>query len=306
MEKLLLPEGFTISVREKVFDEERNLIAEFDLIVSGKLGSTHIKWLIECRDRPSKGAAPGEWIEQLAGRRDRFGFNKVTAVSTTGFSPGAMDWAKQSGIELRTLNEINVDVIQDWCKVTEMQVTNAHGLLQSAAMFLDPEPSEKQSEKLRDILNNPGEPFLVNTGTGEEISLNDTWRAFLNQSPQVFENIAPNSEPKRLRVVANYTNPESRYKIVLGEDEFHLVQIEFVADLTVQVHERPIAAIKEYGKVFEREAISQSVHFEVEDGKETVDLALHRVEGDSGTYFFASRAPTKPSKKRRKRPRNKK
>lgn len=65
VEDILLPKGFTVSVREKIFNEEGVQIAELDVIVSGKLGSSQVDWLIECRDRPTEGSAPVSWIEQL-------------------------------------------------------------------------------------------------------------------------------------------------------------------------------------------------------------------------------------------------
>src|SRR5688572_22043390 len=89
VEQTLLPSGFDIKTNKLVRDGDGNLIAEFDVQIRGKVGSTEIAWLIECRDRPSDGPQPGAWIEQLVGRRDRFLFNKVTAVSTTGFAVGA-------------------------------------------------------------------------------------------------------------------------------------------------------------------------------------------------------------------------
>jgi hypothetical protein len=100
VEKTLLPQGFDVKTNERVYNDEGVQIAEFDVEVRGKVGSTRIAWLIECRDRPSQGTAPGSWIEQLVGRRIRFGFNKVTAVSTTGFAEGVFDFAQREGIEL--------------------------------------------------------------------------------------------------------------------------------------------------------------------------------------------------------------
>src|SRR5438876_3903181 len=88
VEKTLTPHGLTVSTNRRVFNDEGAQIAEFDLEICGKFGSTDIRWLVECRDRPGQGPSPGSWIEQLVGRRARFGFNKVTAVSTTGFAPG--------------------------------------------------------------------------------------------------------------------------------------------------------------------------------------------------------------------------
>jgi hypothetical protein len=65
IEKLLLPSNFQIKSNERVFNEEGVQIAEFDIEIEGRLGSTDIKWLIECRDRPANGPAPGSWIENL-------------------------------------------------------------------------------------------------------------------------------------------------------------------------------------------------------------------------------------------------
>lgn len=87
IEKALLPAGFTVTRRERVFDEEtRKQIAEFDVVISGKLGSSSLRWLIQCRDRPSAGRIGAPWLYELVGYRNRFQFDKVFAVSTTGFT----------------------------------------------------------------------------------------------------------------------------------------------------------------------------------------------------------------------------
>jgi hypothetical protein len=65
IEKLLLPKGFEVKPNTRVYNEDGVQIAEFDIEIRGKLGSTEIAWLIECRDRPGQGPAPGGWIEQL-------------------------------------------------------------------------------------------------------------------------------------------------------------------------------------------------------------------------------------------------
>lgn len=122
IENILLPKGFTVSPREKIFDKDGNQIAELDLVISGTLSTTQFHWLIECRDRPSEGKAPISWIEQLFARRDRLNFNKVTAVSTTGFSSAAITYAQEKGIELRTIKEITREEIEDWFLVEEMTV----------------------------------------------------------------------------------------------------------------------------------------------------------------------------------------
>ncbi len=107
IEARLLPAGFKVELNQGVRNDEGEPLAEFDLLISGTIGSSSINWLIECRDRPSQGPAPGSWIEQLAGRRSRFNFDKVMAVSTSGFAAGAKQYAEKAGIVLRTVTDIS-------------------------------------------------------------------------------------------------------------------------------------------------------------------------------------------------------
>lgn len=128
VERTLVPQGFDVKTNQRVYNDEGIQIAEFDVEVRGKIGTTAIAWLIECRDRPGSGPAPGSWIEQLVGRRARFGFNKVTAVSTTGFAAGAVEFARPQGIELREVASLTPGAFSSWLKLQAMnQVTGPSG-----------------------------------------------------------------------------------------------------------------------------------------------------------------------------------
>lgn len=107
IEQAMVPNGFKVDVRKQIFDEDGVQIAEFDIVISGKLGTVLVQLLIECRDRPSEGKQPAKWIEQLVGRRNRFKFTSVVAVSTTGFAGPAIDYAKAEGIILRDVKKIS-------------------------------------------------------------------------------------------------------------------------------------------------------------------------------------------------------
>jgi Restriction endonuclease len=113
IERSLLPSGFEVSLNKSEFNTEGNQLAEFDIVISGRLGSSPVKWLIECRDRPSQGPAPGSWVEQLVARKARFNFDKVIAVSTTGFAAGISDYAESHGISLRTVQKM-ADIVTDF------------------------------------------------------------------------------------------------------------------------------------------------------------------------------------------------
>jgi hypothetical protein len=113
LEQKLLPSGFRVETRVTQRDGNNSPTGEFDIVISGPLGSSSVTWLIECRDRPSNGSAPVSWIEQLIGRKARTKADKIIAVSSTGFSPAAIDLAEQHGILLRTVSDIT-DIADDF------------------------------------------------------------------------------------------------------------------------------------------------------------------------------------------------
>ncbi len=114
IESHYVPRGFKVDTRVPVLDDEGKLVAEFDILVTGRIGTAPCELLIECRDRPSDGPAPASWIEQLIGRRTRFRLSKVMAVSTTGFTPGAVAAARDARIELRELQGLSYEDVCAW------------------------------------------------------------------------------------------------------------------------------------------------------------------------------------------------
>jgi hypothetical protein len=59
----------------------------------------------------------------LVGRRERFKFDKVTAVSTTGFSGGAKLFAAEKGIELRRVTDSTPQALRDWLGLETLSMT---------------------------------------------------------------------------------------------------------------------------------------------------------------------------------------
>jgi hypothetical protein len=85
---------------------------EVDISLRGKIGSSKILIIIECRDRIK--IPDATWIEQLACKRESVGADKVIAVSSTGFTEPAKIKAKKNKIELRTFEEIVPQEISQW------------------------------------------------------------------------------------------------------------------------------------------------------------------------------------------------
>lgn len=281
IEEMLLPQGFNVTTRKKVFDDNGNQIAELDIVVNGVVGSTEFIWLIECRDRPSAGASPVSWIEQLYARRDRLNFNKVTAVSTTGFAPGAVEYAKGKGIELRAVTEVDEYTIFDWLKFVNVQLQHNLGYLKEAKILLAPDATQEHISRLAKQFSklNFRDPILILANTGENHSIFTVFQNILrNYSYLVFQGILPGDKIENKIIQADFNNSESRYKIVLNDkDEVFVGAIVFVTDLSVESKQIPISRTTEYINVIDDALIAKTIHFESPYKDKNIDFSIHEL-----------------------------
>jgi Restriction endonuclease len=68
--------------------------------------------LVECRDHKSRQDV--QWIEELIGRRTSLGADSLIAVSSSGFTAGALKKANRYGIIPRDLRELTDREIKSW------------------------------------------------------------------------------------------------------------------------------------------------------------------------------------------------
>lgn len=243
IEGLQLPEGFTIETRKSVFNDKGVKIAEFDILITGRIGSAIFTWLIECRDRPSEGPAGGEWIEQLAGRRDRFKFNKVMAVSTTGFSEGAKEEAARTGIDLRTVNELDYQEVMNWLPFNAPIVFRKK-MLENVILILHPSTLAEDLSRVSTKLDATAE-IVINKSSGKTLNMLSLWEnATKKNEAELFKDVRINGKPKYVTITDTYD--ADQYEVMIGEHSVPLSGITFTGFLSEEAPEIPLAQILEY------------------------------------------------------------
>ena len=290
IEQILLPQGITVLPNDKVYNDDGVQIAEFDIEIEGKVGTTKFKWLIECRDRPTQGPAPGAWIEQLVGRRDRFNFDKIIAVSTTGFAEGAKDYAKESGIEIRTVTETNVENIHDWFLVDKMRLYKRGGLLKHARLIIDENESEETRNALRDKLNENNANFklLLSTETGDHISVSTAFVLAATGIDGLYDELIPQGGSKTVKLRAIYTNDSSYYVVETKQGNVRIREILFDGEIKVTIEEIPIATIKKYSNISNNEDIATTASFNFNvDGKK-LEISFNNIADTGETHVLLS------------------
>ena len=296
IEELCIPSGFCISANEKAFDDSGNQVAEFDITISGKVGTTFFKWLIECRDRPSDGPAPNSWIEQLAARQERFTFNKVIAVSTTGFAKGIKKYAKARGIELRSVKKISADGIAEWLKMSELNFNLCWGVINHITFVAKSKP---MTEAIQSIMSLVAEKDVYNkqifiNSTGVKMSMRNVWVSVLNANPQLFDGLSSDTEPKRRTVLQiPFEPPTDQYYVLTDIGPIEIVRLIVDAELSVTNKKVPLKEVTQYTNLSDQKVIAQSAHFETVCYDQTIDVTFHKVVDKQQTYITAVWKPEK-------------
>lgn len=290
VEKNLLPAGFDVKANERVFDDDGVQIAEFDIEIKGKVGSTSIAWLIECRDRPGHGSAPGSWIEQLVGRRVRFGFNKVTAVSTTGFASGAISFAKSQDIELREVRTLSPEEFAIWLVIQEFKNIHLVSELKYAHILVDEKESDERKAELHKAISgiSKGVAIFRSSMTGELITPSNAFFAAVQEVQGIFDDVIV-GKPKTIHLHADYPSDEYHFTVETSVGSVRVRKIEFIGELRITESVVPIINTVEYRQTETGEPISQLAAFAPQNilGM-NLALELHHIS-DSGVTHICIR-----------------
>lgn len=240
IERSQLRSGFEVETRRPVFNEDGDQIAELDILVTGKVGSATVRFLIECRDRPSEGSAPVSWVEQLVGRRQRLKLDKVMAVSSTGFAPGAKTFAEDSGIELRSLDNLTYKDVASWLPNNAPLIIR-DGRFHAVRVGL---PHDGDHDEAQQIPFNADEQLFRHRESGEIITLLDIWKKIINDN-RTWDGVEEGGAKKDVTISVR---PDilSEYVFQLDDSELDLGFIEFDATLVIAVPTMPLAQAAQY------------------------------------------------------------
>jgi hypothetical protein len=295
IERILLPHGISVKPNEKVFNDDGVQIAELDIEIEGKVGTTNFKWLIECRDRPSEGPAPVAWIEQLVGRRDRFNYAKVIAVSTTGFSEGAKQYAEESGIEIRTVTETDVEQIRDWFLLDKISLLNTSVKLKKYTLLIEGNEYEDTRNVLKEMIKEKGadSKILLSTETGNHITVADAFTLACNNIEGVYDDLIQEGGSKKFKIRGVYPNDDSHFVLETNQGDIRIMAILFQGEIVVTKEEIPIATIKKYTNISSGEEIAATASFDLNLCGKVQELSFHKITETGETFILLNASKKK-------------
>jgi len=282
VESVLVPEGFTVATNTDVRDDSGLVIAEFDIEVRGLLSTTDIVWLIECRDRPSAGPAPASWIEQLIGRRTRFNLNRVTAVSTTGFTKPAIELAKAHGIELRAVKALTPEDFSDWLQIRYLTLRKPRLHFSENGTKLIPIPGESEEliEALKEALIGvkTDVPLLVPPKSEAAISVAAAIDAAIRNNPTCVDHIGPNEPARPVKFRIRFNEADGYYTVKTKLGPVRIGELVYFGGYSFTESKVPLAETSEYSRLESEKPLSQLATFDFELNSRPLSVEIVRIE----------------------------
>ena len=197
------------------------------------------------------------WIEQLNTRRLNHNLACVVAVSTTGFSPGAIDAAKKFGVQLRTVDQLTEGEIRGFLPRTAPLIHN-HGHADhislttiSEGVSLDDPAIAKVT--LSEERNLPSDNKLITElATGRTLTGGDLWNWVLqNHSHIIFQGIPYSGE----RIKRKLTVPRTvfaPFRIIHDNERLEIAEMKVDGEFWRSASQLPLVMAVNYGKDSER------------------------------------------------------
>jgi hypothetical protein len=103
LEQALAGDGATAAESVMVRNRSTKREREVDVVITQEIGGREWRMAVECRDTRRPQDTP--WIEQLKSKYEHLGMHRVIAVSRSGFTDPAREYAYQVGIETMSFDE---------------------------------------------------------------------------------------------------------------------------------------------------------------------------------------------------------
>lgn len=292
VESLALPQGFKVERNQRYYDEDGVQEAELDITISGQVGTTHFQWLIECRDRPSQGAGPISWIEQLVGRRDRYKFDRVIAVSSTGFSKASIKYANDQRIELREVSNLDKESLASWLGLSEVTVTKNIHDLKHADLIVESDEAEGRKAAFEKVVTSStgGDKLLRSVVTGNYVTVTDAFIAVVSEQGNLFDELIENGSGINVVIRAKYLK-DNCFVVETESGDVRIAEIIFRGELRIEQEISPIVRMFGYQQTGNDQRISESVAFQsTEVGGVGWSLEFHRLSEDEVIHVLARKS----------------
>jgi Restriction endonuclease len=190
-------------------------LREVDVSVRGRLGATDILVVLECRDHRRRQSVA--WLEQLASKRDEVRADRIIAVSTSGYTRGARDYAAQHQILLRNVEEVSSSNFTEWLTLDGVHLAEGNLLIEKIDLVFSATSELESLVALRQSYPSvtADTPIFKRASDGALFSANQLFWANPNQ-PTLREGLEP-GQVRQSRIELSLTDAGVEYSVQTGD-----------------------------------------------------------------------------------------
>lgn len=281
LERSLSPKGVQIEVNspDRIAGKTSGSLREVDVSLRSQVGSTEILIVLECRDHNTPQDVT--WIEQLVGKRREIGADKIVAVSSSGFTSGATNYAVNNGIELRTIEEVNPEEISLWFDMTEIPFHERH--YEFSRVDFSKEVFSNFTPPLRNDT-----PIFKRKIDGSPASLINTQNCI--PPDRLFENICLDGSRKPVTIRLQFSLDDC-FQLETKEGPIDITDVTFSGTAWVEVKKIPLTSVRQYktGEI----VLAKTAAFDFEISGQQHTIELHDF-GEGKGQIVSIRAKTEP------------
>jgi hypothetical protein len=268
--------GAEIKTRDKIYDKVAKELREVDVSVRFQKGSHDFLIVFECRDRTRKNGP--DWIEQIVQKTRDLGANKVIAVSSSGFTEGAIEKAKHYDIVIRTIEEISVNDIFDWFQPKSLPIiVNNFNIL---GIYINGKNSDSDTtEEINSFISQHKEkirrtfPFILQKDVLNPRSPNELLMSV--DSNSLFSGIVCEAPSVTRKIELYPEDKTSGFRLIIDDDILDIDHLTFVVELSVVEKISELSSVREYKT--DDKSIAQILKFgeiDFSDGKKIPEFVL--------------------------------
>lgn len=265
LETILAGTGIEIHSPDRILDIHTGEPREIDISLRAKVGTHDILIILECRERKAKQDL--RWIEELANKRDSVKASRVVAVCSQGFSKGAKNKAKFLNVELRSIDNLLIDDIQNWCRMTQVVVSKrCHKVVHI----------ELHDESLQLLFTNMRSDIpIFRDAQNNTMSIDDLSFKVVDQNPTLFSDIWPNDEPKLIEAKIELVEPLS---LELGTVHTKVEKLNLLLQVWIEIVYVDASRIVQYSSG-DGKTITQAITFEVDINGKKLNVTASNAPG---------------------------
>lgn len=238
---------------------------EVDVLVRRRVGTVDILILVECRDRSPRQSV--DWIEQIDSKRRSLNASAAVAVSSSGFTSGAVAAAARLGIDLRSIDEISLEDFSSWVTWVDMLVIRRRAELNEVEIDFG------KNVDPPDLLLDPSAKCFVAEEDGASLNAGEVWdRVATAPDSQVYANLAA-GEIRDVKVHATFALKGHGLRVVWNEIDLAVESIRYIGRVWIEETNQPMRprmysspSGEQMGKVLEANVDGKTLQMFVDEG----------------------------------------